>query len=221
MAMETEGFTGRDHHHEGTLQGAADDEQSDAEAPYSYELTPLHAAALELFMSHGVDPVSLRQIADFAAIKQGSIHKATGGKEELLAQLLLAYEIDLLEQIVMNTPRSLGASQGLDRYVEVVVSYGAKRRAYHTLTRREAHRLADRHAEALRQLKAKQINRLWEILAVGGAKKLFHRDHTRFIAKTIFATLDGVLLNRTVSPAQLDELLPILQCMARRFASAK
>ncbi|MBC3492465.1 TetR family transcriptional regulator [Pseudomonas taiwanensis] len=194
---------------------------SDDDARTSDYLGPLHATAVELFLIHGYESVSLRQIADQAGVKQGSIHKATGGKDELLAQLLLDYEAGLLDQLSTTVPKSLGTLQALDRFVEVVVSFGVRRRDHHRLTRREVHRLSGRHAEELKQLKGKQLNRLWEILAVGAAKKVFHRDDTRFIAKTIFATLDGVLLNRTVSPTHLDEFLPILQRMARKFASVQ
>jgi hypothetical protein len=106
------------------------------------------------------------------------------------------------------------------RFTEIYIKYGTARRADLLLARRDMHLLSQEHQESIRGIRDKLVTRVWEITAVGQAKKVFRLPDLRFSAKVILATLEGTLANRTLTSTQLIESIPLLQVMVIQFASA-
>ncbi|MFJ4153917.1 hypothetical protein ACIPZF_03780 [Pseudomonas sp. NPDC089752] len=100
------------------------------------------------------------------------------------------------------------------------IKYGATRRTDLLLARRDMHLLSQAHQHSIRGIRDKLVTRVWEITAVGQAKKVFRLPDLRFSAKVILATLEGTLANRTLTTAQLIESIPLLQLMVIQFAAA-
>lgn len=183
-------------------------------------LQSVYTAAAKLFLANTYQSVSLRQISEASGVPQGSLHKLVGSKEDLLHRLLIRFESGLLEQIKRHLPRSLDCQMAMRRFTEIYITYGAAHRTDVLLARRDMHLLSPEHQEAIRKVQDKLVTRLWEITAVGQAKKIFRLPDLRFSAKVILATLEGTLANRTLTYPQLIESIPLLQVMVIQFASA-
>lgn len=184
------------------------------------ELDRVHAVATQMLLSQSHSSVSLKEIAVSAGVPPGSMHKLTGGREGLLLQLIDGYESGLLSALLSEVSNSLAATPALNRYVACYLEYGVTHRDRHHLAKQEVHNLQEEGQASLRALKDKQVNKLWEVIAVGNAKKTFDSPDLRLTAKIIIASLDGLLSNKTVSAAQITESIPLLQRMAARFLSA-
>ncbi|AVF54871.1 hypothetical protein AL527_06595 [Pseudomonas fulva] len=177
-------------------------------------------AALSLFLEFGYASVSLRQIADLANIKQGSIHKVSGGKEQVFATLFMNAATGLLEEVSAANPRNMSVPKAISSYVESYVRCGLQYRLHHMLFRREGHLLSGDVRTTLNELRDQKITRLWEVLAVGQAKQIFAVQDARFAAKAIVAMLDELINNSTVSGDKLQDSIQELQGMALRLAGA-
>lgn len=121
----------------------------------------LHAA-LSLFLEFGFTSVSLRQIAGHANIKQGSIHKLSGGKERLFSCLIVKASTSLLDKLNTASLRSMSVHNALSSYVESYVRYGLKYRLHHMLFRRDGHLLSADVRSTITELRDQKITRLWE-----------------------------------------------------------
>lgn len=176
--------------------------------------------ALSLFMEFGYASVSLRQIADVANIKRGSIHKVSGGKEQVFGCLLTEAATSLLAEVSAANPRNMSVRKAIESYVESYVRCGLKYRLHHMLLRREGHLLNDEIRSALNELRDQKVTKLWEVLAVGQAKQLFCVRDARFAAKAIVAMLDELINNSTLSGDQLQDSIEDLKGMALRLAGA-
>jgi len=177
-------------------------------------------AALSLFLEFGYASVSLRQIADLANIKQGSIHKFSGGKEQIFSSLFMDAATCLLEKVSGANPRNMSVSKAISSYVESYVRCGLQYRLHYMLFRREGHLLGGDVRSTLNDLRDKKITRLWEVLAVGQAKQIFAVQDARFAAKAIVAMLDELINNSTISGDKLQDSIEDLQGMALRLAGA-
>lgn len=177
-------------------------------------------AALSLFLEFGYASVSLRQITDLVNIKQGSIHKVSGGKEQIFASLFIDAATCLLEKVSGANPRNMSVPKAISSYVESYVQCGLQYRLHHVLFRREGHLLDGDVRSTLNDLRDKKITRLWEVLAVGQAKQIFAVQDARFAAKAIVAMLDELINNSTISGDKLQDSIEELQGMALRLAGA-
>lgn len=175
-------------------------------------------AALSLFLEFGYASVSLRQIADLANIKQGSIHKISGGKEQVFASLFIDAATSLLGEVSAANPRSMPVVEAISKYVEIYVRCGLQYRLHHMLFRREGHLLGGELRSTVNELRDKKVTRLWEVLVVGQAKKICAVQDARFAAKAIVAMLDELINNSTISGEKLQDSIEDLQGMALRLA---
>lgn len=164
--------------------------QADPAAQYSEETSSLQSvyeAATNLFLANTFQTVSLRQIAESAGVPQGSLHKLLGSKDDLLYQLLVRFELGLLEEIKQQLPRSIDCLTAMRRFAEIYIKYGAARRTDLLLARRDMHLLSQEHQHSILGIRDKLVTRVWEITAVGQAKKVFR------LAITAGATVGGML----------------------------
>lgn len=177
-------------------------------------------AALSLFLEFGYPSVSLRQIADVANMKRGSIHKVSGGKHQVFGCLLTEAATSLLEEVSAANPRNMSVLKAVESYVESYVRCGLKYRLHHMLLRREGHLLNDDIRSVLNKLRDQKVTKLWEVLAVGQAKQLLRVRDARFAAKAIVAMLDELINNSTLSDDKLQDSIEDLKEMALRLAGA-
>lgn len=179
----------------------------------------LTQAALAQFLEHGYHGASLRMIADKAKVKHGSIHKLSGGKENLLFELLREAAASTYDNLALATPRNLDSVKAVESFVAVHLQFGLKYRQHSLLARREMHLLRSDMQATLRVLQDKKVTRLWEILSVGNSKRVFKTEDTRFAAKVIVGALEEVVDNITISDSQIEDSIRVLQRMALRFAA--
>ena len=186
----------------------------------SSSLGSICEAATSLFLTNTFQAVSLREIAELSGVPKGSMHKLTGGKHELLFQILRSFEHGFLEELNYQVPRSSDCQMAMRMFTETYIKYGAARRDQLQLARRDLHLLPQARQKSIQIVRDKVVTRVWEITAVGHAKKIFCIPDLRFSAKVIVATLDGVLTNPTLTSNQLIDSIPLLQVMVIQFASA-
>jgi len=177
-------------------------------------------AALSLFLEFGYASVSLRQIASLANIRQGSIHKVSGGKEQVFVSLFMDAATSLLEEVSAANPRNMSVPKAISSFVESYVRCGLQYRLHHMLFRREGHFLSGDVRSTLNELRDQKVICLWEVLAVGQAKQIFAIQDARFAAKAIVAMLDELINNSSISGDKLQDSIKDLQSMALRLAGA-
>jgi AcrR family transcriptional regulator len=179
----------------------------------------LAQVALVQFLEHGYHCVSLRRIADAANVKHGSIHKLSGGKENLLFELLREAAVTTCDNLTLATPRNLESVKAVEIFVAVHLQFGVKYRKHSLLARREMHLLRSDMQATLREVRDRKVTRLWEIISVGQSKQVFKTEDARFAAKVIVGALEEVVDNKTISDSKIEDSIRILQRMALRFAA--
>lgn len=180
----------------------------------------IREAATRLFLVGSFHAVTVKQIAVAAGVPIGSLHKAIGGKSELVFQLLVDFEEGLFDAVKKRLPPSPDCYVVIEAFVQGYIEYAASNRDVHLLARRELHCLSADHQRGLRSIKDKLLNRLWQIVALGQATGVFSAQDLRMTAKIILATLEGTVANRTLTVHQLRDAIPLLKRMAVHYLAA-
>jgi AcrR family transcriptional regulator len=74
-------------------------------------------AAAELFAEHGIDPVTVDDIAWKAGCSRATLYRYAGGKSRIITEVMISRAILLSERIV----RAIAGLQGSDQVVEAIL----------------------------------------------------------------------------------------------------
>ncbi|MBY6414440.1 TetR/AcrR family transcriptional regulator [Rhodococcus sp. BP-252] len=154
-------------------------------------LTPILAAALSLFQAKGYHGTTIRDIAARAEITMPSLYYHYGNKEGILAALLNVGMDDLAAHIAGALSEAGESTTERLRHFVTAVSL-------HETCRRDIARIHPESRflgpEARSHYVARRntvTDNMIELLETGRAEGVFQIDDTHFIARSIFAMLQG------------------------------
>lgn len=148
--------------------------------------------ASRLFRHHGYAATTLREVADAAGIKAGSIYYHFESKEQIVLELLMPSVKDQYEREVAIRAAAASATEALTAFIRTSVAVTAEHPNHSVIMRNEARTFRD--VEALKpvaDLRSKTLELWVDVVKQGMKQGEFRRDiDTDVVVRAIF---DGVL----------------------------
>lgn len=140
----------------------------DASRPFRADTPPVHErlriVALTLFVEHGFQAVSLRQLAMALGMQAGSLYNHMESKQTLLFELIEEHETDLLDLLEAEDPRQADGLARLRCYVDLHIRYNLMHQHRLVLARRESRCLSAEQRASIEATRQAHLDHLEKIL---------------------------------------------------------
>lgn len=166
------------------------------------------AAAASSMATHGYERVTLEQIGEAVGLSPTGLYHYVGGKEDILAQLM----VDTIEAIARQTDALTGGSQDagirLAAIIRAHLRVSLTTAAGRVLSRHQDIVVSDTYSTILRDARREHDRRLELIIADGVAQGAFIADDARTTARLVLGALNGVprWCADDISPAEVDRI---------------
>lgn len=140
----------------------------DASRPVRADTPPVHEqlriVALTLFVEHGFQAVSLRQLAMALGMQAGSLYNHMESKQILLFELIEEHETDLLDLLEADDPWQADGLTRLRSYVDLHIRYNLMHQHRLVLARRESRCLSAEQRASIEATRQAHVDHLEKIL---------------------------------------------------------
>jgi len=184
-------------------------------APAS-RLEAIRSVALRMFVNEGFQAVSLRQLAEHSGLQAGSLYHYIESKQCLLFEFIEEHEYHLLHCLGKPPLARFDSRSALGHYLGVYLRFALPRRQRHLLSTRESYCLEHAQRAKIEGLRARQAQRLKDIIALGMVDRSFQVDDLNIAAATVRAILDGAVLGPLGEDIRPELLIKCVQRMVLR-----
>ncbi len=176
--------------------------------------------ALRLFVQHGYQSVSLRQIAEEVGINAGSLYHHIESKAELLYELVERYELTLTDEVLPPPGKRNSAVADMLRYVRSYITHVTANTELACLSQREFCCLSADQKKVILTTQKKNTEYLIETLQAGSRKDQFKIADIQLAAQSVLAILDRVAINPTNRGASTETITRHIQCIVLKAIGA-
>lgn len=152
----------------------------------------IREAAIELIATHGFEGFNLRELAERAGIKAGSLYNHIESKEGLLKVLLEDVMSDLLRQFVEQVEILDDPRDQMRAAIRLHILFHTRRRMEVIIGNTELRSLSPENYQTIVALRDRYSNKLRKIISNGIARGVFHVPDVKVTAFAIIAALTGV-----------------------------
>jgi AcrR family transcriptional regulator len=152
----------------------------------------IRAAGLKLIHAHGYEGMSLRQLAAEVGLQQGSLYNHIRTKQDLLADLLRAHMLDLLQELDAALAGIGTPLARLRAFIAFHLHYHMTRQAEVFVINFELRSLEPEHYAEIIALRQRYETCLAEILGAGMRDKSLRRADVQVASYALLAMLTGI-----------------------------
>jgi len=150
----------------------------------------LRTVALQLFVEHGFQAVSLRQLATALGMQAGSLYNHMESKQTLLFELIEEHETDLLDLLEAEDPCDADGLTRLRTYVDLHIRYNLRHPHRVMLARLESRCLAAEQRASIEATRQTHLQHLESILRQLPAPPGTTAGYKTVVARGLVSILD-------------------------------
>ncbi|MBA1278002.1 TetR family transcriptional regulator [Stutzerimonas stutzeri] len=150
----------------------------------------LRIVALQLFVEHGFQSVSLRQLANALGMQAGSLYNHIESKQTLLFELIEEHETDLLDLLEAKHPSDADGLTRLRTYVELRIRYSLRHPHRVMLARLESRCLDAEQRASIETIRQAHLQHLENILRLLPAPLDAAAGHQTAVARSLVSILE-------------------------------